>query len=100
MFNMSRTDRREFPELASISVPVLLAVGTVEEAFVNKPQKYVENIRACMANSPSFTGAVIEGAPHNYLGREAQLARVLERWLRKKWSSGPVVQWSSAGAEK
>jgi alpha-beta hydrolase superfamily lysophospholipase len=82
IFNMSRTNRREFPELASISVPVLLAVGTVEEAFVGAPQKYVQDIRACMANCPSFTGAVIEGAPHNYLGREAQLARVLKKWLR------------------
>jgi len=100
IFNMSRTDRREFPELASISVPVLVAVGTVEEAFVAAPQKYVDDIRACMVNCPSFTGAVIDGAPHNYLGREAQLARVLEKWLRKKWSSGPVVKWSSAGAEK
>jgi pimeloyl-ACP methyl ester carboxylesterase len=82
MFNMSRTDRREFPELASISVPALVAVGTVEEAFVGKPHKYVEDIRACMVNCPSFTGAVIEGAPHNYLGREVQLARELEKWLR------------------
>jgi pimeloyl-ACP methyl ester carboxylesterase len=82
IFNMSRTDRREFPELASISVPVLVAVGTVEEAFVGKPHKYVEDIRACMVECPSFTGFVVEGAPHNYLGRETQLARALEKWLR------------------
>jgi alpha-beta hydrolase superfamily lysophospholipase len=82
IFNMSRTDRREFPELASISVPVLLAVGTVEEAFVGKPHKYVEDIRARMANCPSFTGVVVEGAPHNYLGREGELARALEKWLK------------------
>ena len=84
MFNMSRTDRKEFPELGSIRAPVLLAVGTVEEAFVGAPQKYVQDIQACMANCPSFTGAVIEGAPHNYLGREAQLAGVLEKWLRQR----------------
>ena len=77
MFNMSRTDRREFPELASIRVPVLLAVGTVEEAFVGAPRKYVDDIRTCMVNCPSFTGAVIEGAPHNYLGHERELAGVL-----------------------
>jgi hypothetical protein len=82
MFNMSRTDRKEFPELGSIRVPVFLAVGTVEEAFVGAPQKYVQDIRACMVNCPSFTGAIIEGAPHNYLGREAQLAGALKRWLR------------------
>jgi len=82
MFNMSRTDRQHFPELAAVEAPVLLAVGTVEEAFVGEPQKYVDDIRACMVNCPSFTGAVIEGAPHNYLGRERELAAVLRRWLR------------------
>jgi hypothetical protein len=79
---MSRTDRQHFPELTAVEVPVLLAVGTVEEAFVGKPQKYVDDIRACMVNCPSFTGAVIDGAPHNYLGRERELAGVLRRWLR------------------
>lgn len=82
MFNMSRTDREEFPELASVSVPVLMAVGAVEEAFVDAPQKYVADVEAHLVNCPSFTGAVIDGAPHNYLGREIELARVLEKWLR------------------
>ena len=93
IFNLSRTDREEFPELASIRVPVLLAVGTVEEAFVGSPRKYVDDIRACMANCPSFTGAVIDGAPHNYLGHEPELAKVLEKWLK---GSGLVVKWPSA----
>jgi hypothetical protein len=84
MFNMSRTDREEFPELGSVSVPALVAVGTVEEAFVGKPDKYVADIGACMVKCPSFTGAVIDGAPHNYLGREAQLARLLKKWLRPR----------------
>jgi len=84
VFNVSRTDRREFPELASIRVPALVAVGTVEEAFIGKPDKYVEEIRTCMVNCPSFTGAVVEGAPHNYLGRETQLARLLEKWLKSR----------------
>ena len=84
IFNMSRTDRRELPELASISVPVLMAVGAVDEAFVGAPQKYVADVAAHLVNCPSFTGAVIDGAPHNYLGREAQLARVLQKWLRPR----------------
>jgi len=83
IFNMSRTDRQQFPELASISVPALMAVGTADEAFVGAPQKYVADVEAHLVNCPSFTGAVIEGAPHNYLGREAQLARGLEKWLAK-----------------
>jgi hypothetical protein len=82
MFNMSRTDRRQFPELATVNVPVLMAVGTVDEAFVGAPQKYVADVEAHLVNCPSFTGAVIDGAPHNYLGGEAQLAAVLKKWLR------------------
>ncbi len=84
IFNMSRTDRREFPELASIGVPVLVAVGTVEEAFVGAPQKYVADIEGHLVNCPSFTGAVIPGAPHNYLGRESELAKVLATWLKNR----------------
>jgi pimeloyl-ACP methyl ester carboxylesterase len=88
IFNVSRTDRKEFPELASIRVLVLLAVGTVEEAFVGVPQKYVDDIRACMVNCPSFTGAVIDGAPHNYLGHERELGKVLSNWLRVSVPAG------------
>lgn len=84
MFNMSRTDRQQFPELTAISVPVLMAVGTVEEAFVGAPQKYVADVGAHLVNCPSFTGAVIDRAPHNYLGREAKLAGVLKKWLRPR----------------
>jgi pimeloyl-ACP methyl ester carboxylesterase len=89
IFNMSRTDRTEFPELASIRVPVLMAVGTVEEAFVGRPRKYVADVEKCMVSCPSFTGAVIEGAPHNYLGHETQLAEVLRPWLRRRTQGVP-----------
>jgi pimeloyl-ACP methyl ester carboxylesterase len=97
IFNVSRTDRREFSELAKVRVPVLLAVGTVEEAFVGTPRKYVDDIRACMVNCPSFTGAVIDGAPHNYLGHERELAKVLEEWLKR---SAPVLKCPSARGKK
>jgi hypothetical protein len=81
MFNLSRTDRNSFPELARVRVPVLLAIGTVEEAFATRPRDFVDAARQAMAGTPSFTGAVIAGAPHNYLGHETKLAAVLRRWL-------------------
>jgi pimeloyl-ACP methyl ester carboxylesterase len=80
-FNMSRTDRRRFPELASVAVPVLVAVGAVEEAFVGDPAAYVTAIDECMTGTRSFTGVVVDGAPHNYLGREEALGEVLGSWL-------------------
>jgi pimeloyl-ACP methyl ester carboxylesterase len=84
IFNISRTDRHRFPELAAISVPVLLAVGTVEEYFVGSAQRFVDGIADCLVNCLSFTGVVIKGAPHNYLGYEQALATELEGWLRER----------------
>jgi len=84
MFNMSRTDRQQFPELAAVKVPVLLVVGTIEEYFVGAAQGFVDRVAACLKNCPSFTGIVVEGAPHNYLGYEAKLAAVLGRWLKQE----------------
>ncbi len=87
MFNLSRTDREEFGELNSVQVPVFMAVGTVEEAFVGPPAEYVARVRAELKRAPSFAGRVIEGAPHNYLGQEVRLAQELDRWLA---TVGPV----------
>jgi pimeloyl-ACP methyl ester carboxylesterase len=97
MFNMSRTDRQEFPELAGIDLPVLMAVGTVTEAFVGPSQKYIDDVRSCLVNCPSFTGAVIEGAPHNYLEREPELAAVVRLWLKDRWSRNLAVERRRAG---
>ncbi|MBN2464928.1 alpha/beta fold hydrolase [candidate division WOR-3 bacterium] len=84
IFNISRTDRRRFPELATVSVPVLLAVGTVEEYFVGTAQEFVDELGLNLENCRCFTGVVIEGAPHNYLGHEQTLATELEDWLRDR----------------
>ncbi len=81
MFNLSRTDRSEFPELAAIRVPTLAVVGTVEEAFVLEPADYLDRMRQAMVQAATFTGHVVNGAPHNYLRFEQQLAAVLEAWL-------------------
>jgi len=82
VFNISRTDRQRFPELAAITVPVLLEVGTVEEYFVGSAQRFVDGIAERLEHCPSFTGIVIEGAPHNYLGHEQALTDELEDWLQ------------------
>jgi pimeloyl-ACP methyl ester carboxylesterase len=91
MFNMSRTDRDEFPELASVTAPVLMMVGTVEEAFAGDAVEYVQAVGCCMTRAESFTGLVIEGAPHNYLGYEKQLAAALRRWLVARDEGGRMT---------
>ncbi len=89
MFNLSRTIRRSLPELGLIRVPVLLVVGTNEEAFTMAPEQFVAAARKAMTGTSSFTGRVLKGASHNYLGHEMALAAVLRRWLaahRRAWS--------------
>jgi len=92
IFNLSRTDWQRFLELASIRVPVMLAVGTVEEYYVGPAQGFVEAIAESLENCPSFTGIVIKGAPHNYLGYEEALAEELRRWLREQTKSDARCQ--------
>ncbi len=92
MFNLSRSERREFAELGRIGVPVLAAAGTVEEAFVGPAADYLEAIRAALVSAPSVETAVISGAPHNYLGKETRLAGVLARWLAGQGRTSTVAK--------
>jgi len=82
LFNVSGTDRSEFPELASIAVPVLMIVGSVEEAFLGDPREFLEAAGKLLANAPSFEGTVLAGAPHNYLGSDAEVGDKIGAWLR------------------
>ena len=84
IFNLSRTDREEFPELAAIRLPVLAAVGTVEEYFLGTPEQFLLDLQTQMKNAPSFTGYVAVGAPHNYLGHETKLTRVISDWVSEQ----------------
>ncbi len=82
IFNLSRTDSRDFPELRAIRVPVLAIVGSVDEAFLGTPEKYLSLIEAELGAAPDFVGEIIQGAPHNYLDFEDEVARHIGKWLR------------------
>ena len=81
MFNILRTDRDKFAELADIAVPVLAVVGTVEEEFVGAPGDYLKGIRRLSTSAASFESSIIDGAPHNYLHFEAQVAKRIGGWI-------------------
>lgn len=86
LFNVSRTDRTEFPELGSIEVPVLMIVGSVEEAFLGDPDDFLRCSRELMKNAESFDGVVLRGAPHNYLGSDAAVGERIVAWLKSRFS--------------
>jgi pimeloyl-ACP methyl ester carboxylesterase len=82
MCNLSKTDTEDFGELSGVAVPVLVIVGSVDEAFVGSPRQYVADLHTHMRNAPAFDGHVIEGAPHNYLHFEQEVAQLVGQWLR------------------
>lgn len=90
LFNFSGSGPSRSRLLGRIRVPVLAVCGTVAEAFVGSAEDYLAAIRAALFGSPSVTTAVIRGAPHNYLGREAMLAQVLSRWLNRQPPTAPT----------
>lgn len=82
IFNISMTDTHRFHELENIQVPVLLIVGSVEEAFVGRPDEFITDVKRRIKKTKDFTGHVIKEAPHNYLGYEAELGRLIGEWLK------------------
>jgi pimeloyl-ACP methyl ester carboxylesterase len=85
MYNLSGTDRNRFAEMESLNVPVLAIVGSVDEAFLGSPGAYLDSMKAHLKNAPGFEGRVIEGAPHNYQGFDAQVAGHIAEWLRSNF---------------
>jgi hypothetical protein len=63
-----------------------MIVGSVEEAFLGDPREFLEAARKLLANAPSFEGAVLAGAPHNYLGSDAEVGDKIGAWLRANFS--------------
>ena len=83
LFNVSRTDRSDFPELAGVKVPVLMIVGSVDEAFLGEPDEFLRTSHDLLTNAPSFEGSVLLGAPHNYLGWDEEVGKTIGAWLSR-----------------
>lgn len=68
-------------ELEDINCPILALYGTVREAVVGDVQDSLMVIKKSAKQSKICETAVIEGAPHNYLQHERELATVIGNWI-------------------
>ncbi len=68
-------------EIASLRVPTLLLYGTEQEVISVPPDQALAVVRQKASSCPAFAGRVIEGAPHNYRGFEAQVAEAVAEWI-------------------
>jgi pimeloyl-ACP methyl ester carboxylesterase len=70
-------DDGDYGRLASVKVPILVSLGTVDEAMTVSAERAAELLERHTASSADVRIEVIEGANHTYWGREDELARVV-----------------------
>lgn len=67
--------------VSRLTCPVLAIMGTVAEFTEPSPRQAMDLLRAKATSSPRCDTFVLEGAPHNYRGFEAQVTEVIASWL-------------------
>lgn len=67
--------------VAKLSCPILAMMGTVAEFTEPGPRQAMDLLKAKATSSPRCETVVLEGAPHNYRGFEAQVTQVIAGWL-------------------
>ena len=81
IFNFHDPNAR-FEELSAIKCPILATYGTVREAVVdNKVEEALSIIKRRAKSSKRCDTAIIQDAPHNYLGREEELSETIGNWI-------------------
>ncbi len=80
IFRFGRPDE-PWEAIARLSCPILAVIGTVAEFTVRDPEQAMAILKAKVVASPRCDTVVLQGAPHNYRGYEAQVTGVIVSWL-------------------
>lgn len=81
IFNFHKLNAR-FEELSTIKCPILAMYGTVREAVVdNKVEEALSVIKKRAISARRCDTTLIQGAPHNYLGHEKEVAEIIKNWV-------------------
>lgn len=72
---------KEFPELASIDVPILAVMGEHDDIAVRTLKEDLDLIETKAINCPSFTKQFIKGGNHNYEQQEELFANTILNWI-------------------
>ncbi len=72
----------KFEELSNIKCPILVTYGTIREAVVdNKVEEALTIINERAVSAKRCDTAIIQGAPHNYLGHEKEVSTLIRNWV-------------------
>lgn len=79
---------KEFPELASIDVPILGIMGEYDDIAIRTLEEDLDLIASKAISSPSFTKSFIKGANHTYDRQEEQFSRIVLNWVKEITKEG------------
>ena len=80
IFKFGRPDE-PWDAIAGLRCPMLTLIGTVAEHTTPDPEEAMAILRSKALSSPRCDTFVLQGAPHNYRGYEAEVADVVVNWL-------------------
>jgi alpha-beta hydrolase superfamily lysophospholipase len=84
IFHVADEDNSTSARLHLMEVPVLIATGSLDKGMDGPPDAFVSRIGQAIGDGNMSTVHVIEGASHNYLGHEKELARTIEEWIAQR----------------
>lgn len=70
-------------ELKSAKIPVSVIIGSRDEYLGMPAKKFVEIFRKNSKTAKSFSGIIVKGARHSFYGKEKELARVVNNFIKK-----------------
>ncbi len=82
IFKFSRPDE-PWEVVSRLSCAILATMGTVAEFISTSPQTAMAMLKGKAVSSPRCDTVVLEGAPHNYRGHEAEVNKVIVDWLKE-----------------
>lgn len=80
IFRFSRPDE-PWEVVSRLDCAILATMGTVAEFINTSPPAAMAALEAKAVSSPRCDTVVLEGAPHNYRGHEAEVNKVIMDWL-------------------
>ena len=80
MFRLGSEDDMSAAGLGGLGVPVGISLGSEREVIAGRPTEYLQAIEKVVRNA-QCTGVIVEGADHNYHGKEEALAQFWCKWL-------------------
>jgi len=72
-----------FPELRKTNCPILVTFGTEREAVMGDIKKIPRILNNLRDYDVRITIELIQGAPHNYLRHEDELAKTVSHWIKQ-----------------